>query len=73
MMLMVMSRQCWYKWFVRQKSYASSLLDGMILSASFVYRRMIMGPVVGKVNSAIHRIVTFLNFLKLFIYCYKPD
>ncbi len=31
-----------------------------------------LGPVVRKVDSAIQRIVIFSNFLKLFIYWFKP-
>ena len=35
--------------------------------------RTIQGPVVRRMNSAIQRIAIFSNFLKLFIYWYKPD
>ena len=39
----------------------------------FMYILFKMEPVVRKVDSAIRRIAIFLNFLKLFIYWYKPD
>ena len=34
---------------------------------------LFLGPVVQRVDSAIHRIVTFSNFPELLIYWYKPD